>query len=43
MERYLDEYERNLNNVIGRFTDLGNLPWFDYDKIKDIGPRCKAP
>ena len=25
-----------------RSTDLGNLPWFDYDKIKDTGLRCKA-
>ena len=42
LERYLDEYERNINNAVERFKDLGNLPWFDYDKIKDTGPRCKA-
>ena len=41
-DQYLNLCEEVIEKTIDQFKELGNLPWFDYDKIKDIDRKYKG-
>ena len=42
VDLYLDNCEEVIEETIKQFKELDKMSWFDYDKIKDIGPNYKA-
>ena len=40
-DQYLNLCEEVIEKTIDQFKELGNLPWFNYDKIKDIDRKYK--
>ena len=41
-DQYLNLCEEVIEKTIDQFKELDNLPWFDYDKIKDIDRKYKG-